>query len=263
MRTMLISLSLALVGLPLLAQSCAPRATEPTPELVRSHFDGFDGCFLLTDLDDGSTFEAGSRCDEALPPCSTFKLPHSLIGLQTGAIDTTTRFEWDGQPKAFKSWQRDHNLATAFQNSVVWAYQDLAQRVGAGRMHDQLYKLGYGQGWNDGDLTSFWLDGSMRVTARDQIDLMVRLLEGDLPFDARHVATMRSVMDEAWPHGGTFGGKTGTCMMDGKLQAGWYLGHLDSGDRHLAFVTLIRADDDARGHTARKISKAILSDLGF
>lgn len=262
MRALLCTIALALVVLPIATHGCAGLDTRADPELVARHFGQYNGCFLMTDLEDDTTWEVGDQCDAQVAPASTFKLLHSLIGLQTGVIDTGTVFPYDGRRQPFHSWEHDQTLDSAFKYSVVWAYQQLALKIGQPEMDRWLAKVGYGHGQRD-SLTGFWLDGSWTVSARDQLDLMVRFDRGELPFAPEHLETVRRIMDEPWDSGGWFGGKTGTHMHAGRLQAGWFIGHLDKPGTKLAFVTLIRADDDARGHKAKAITKAILHDLGY
>lgn len=262
MRALMCTLALALVALPLATHGCSGLDTRADQDQVIQHFGQYSGCFLMTDLEAGTTWEVGDQCDVQVAPASTFKLLHSLIGLQTGTIDTETVFPFDGRRQPFRAWERDQTLASAFRFSVVWAYQQLALKIGRQRMDVWIDQVGYGHGQRD-SLTGFWLDGSWTVSARDQLDLMVRFENGELPFAPEHLASLRKIMDEPWDTGGTFGGKTGTHMRDGRLQAGWFIGHLDKPGTQLAFVTLIRADDDARGHKAKAITKTILHDLGY
>jgi beta-lactamase class D len=62
-----------------------------------------------------------------------------LIGLETGVIpDENHVIRWDGTKHEIESWNRDHTLKTAIQNSVVWYYQELARRVGNERMQSYI-----------------------------------------------------------------------------------------------------------------------------
>jgi len=262
MRALLCIIAVTLVALPMATHGCAGLETRVDSGRVVSHFGQYSGCFLMTDLETDTTWEAGDQCDVQVAPASTFKLLHSLIGLQTGAVDSSTVFPYDGRHQPFRAWERDQTLASAFHNSVVWAYQQLALKIGQQRMDTWIDRVDYGHGRRD-SLTGFWLNGSWTVSARDQLDLMVRFERGELPFAPENIETLHRIMDEPWDSGGTFGGKTGTHMHDGRLQAGWFIGHLDKPGTQLAFVTLIRAEDDARGHKAKAITEDILHELGY
>lgn len=262
MRALLCAVALSLVALPMATHGCAGLAEHAEWQRIDRQFGAYQGCFLMTDVDNGRSWEVGSRCDEALPPASSFKPLHTLIGLQTGAVAPDAVFTYDGRRQPFRAWERDHDLRSALRHSVVWAYQRLALAIGAPRMDEWLGRLDYGHG-RRGPLTRFWLDGSWTVTARDQLDAMVRLVSGELPFDRRHIDRVRRWLRDPWPGHGRLGGKTGTVMIDGQLRAGWYVGYLEQGRDRLAFVTLLRAEDDARGYKARAITRSILTELGY
>src|SRR6185436_16830723 len=68
---------------------------------LSKHFAGTqDGCFVLLDLKMGTALRyKPERCAKRFSPCSTFKIPNSLIGLETGVIkDLDHVFRWDGKP---------------------------------------------------------------------------------------------------------------------------------------------------------------------
>src|SRR5690349_6700260 len=65
-----------------------------------------------------------AECGTRLSPASTYKIPHALIGLETGVITETTVEKWDGarhpdQPK----WNQDHTVLSAMRPSVLWFFQ--------------------------------------------------------------------------------------------------------------------------------------------
>ena len=70
---------------------------------------------------------SSAECATRLSPASTYKIPHALIGLETGAITGTTIEKWDGvrrpdQPK----WNQDHTVFSSMQPSVLWFFQRMA-----------------------------------------------------------------------------------------------------------------------------------------
>ena len=68
-------------------------------------------------------------------PASTFKILNSLIALETGVLESEkVVLPWDGTEYRTKSWNRDHDMRSAFSNSVVCFYQELAGRIGEKRM---------------------------------------------------------------------------------------------------------------------------------
>ncbi|HEX8185129.1 MAG TPA: penicillin-binding transpeptidase domain-containing protein, partial [Blastocatellia bacterium] len=118
-------------------------------------FGSTTGAFVLYDLkNDRYVRHNEKRCRERFSPKSIFKIPNSLIGLETGVIkDAEFVIPWDRHKyppqddwniEPFKHWAQDHTLRSAIKYSVVWYYRELALRVGQKRMKKYLGQLGYG-----------------------------------------------------------------------------------------------------------------------
>ena len=119
---------------------------------------------------------------------------NTLIGLETGAISGQgSEFKWDGTRHEISDWNHDQTLASAFKVSCVWCYQQLATSVGADtyRKYLQLAGMALREPF---DLTRFWLDGSLQVSAEEQIALLRKLYQRSLPFSTRSYDTLRQVM---------------------------------------------------------------------
>ena len=122
---------------------------------------------------DDSLHIQGGRAEDAqrgTPPCSTFKIANTLIGLDTGVIpDTRFSLRWDGTKRDIEAWNRDHDVKSAMRDSVVWFYQEVARRIGRERMREGVARLRYGNARIQGPIYEFWLDdGSLLVTPREQ-----------------------------------------------------------------------------------------------
>jgi len=143
------------LGSPSITLTAAP-VSEEKPELEK-YFQGYSGAFVLYDLRNNRyTRYAPEHCDERLLPASTFKILNSLIGLETGVIpDENYVFKWDGTQYPIPSWNQDHTLKTAIQNSVVWYYQELARRVGKEKMQYYVDAVNYGNKDISGEIDNF------------------------------------------------------------------------------------------------------------
>jgi len=244
--------------LTLLAPVVNAQAEEPSAD----PFGGLEGCFLLADLDTGETERlGGALCEEPLPPCSTFKVLNALIGLDTGVLaGPEAAYAWDGQPKRMKAWEQGHTLRTAFRDSAVWYFERVAREVGQARMQAYLDLVGYGDRRAGPGL--FWIDGTLRVTASQQLDLVTRLYQGGLPFSPAAQRVVRGLMDQADERGDLFGGKTGTGLLAGRPGLGWFVGHAARGGREVVFVLVAqpRSGDsrEVRGADARELARALV-----
>src|SRR4030095_5362531 len=103
------------------------------------------GAFVLYDLNQNRYVRFNeARCRQRFSPFSTFKIPNSLLGLETQVInDADYVIPWEPQkfPEAtdwttppFVHWKQDQTLRSAMKYSVVWYYRELAPRGGRARV---------------------------------------------------------------------------------------------------------------------------------
>lgn len=239
-------------------------AVGPSNKLA-PYFKGYDGAFVLLDLKKGTWIRYNNaRCAKRFSPCSTFKIPNSLIGIETGAVpDVDEEIKWDGKDRKIAAWNRDHSMRTAFADSVVWYYRRLAEAVGEKRMCEYLNKMNYGNKDISGGLTDFWLDSSLKISANEQVEFLRKLTTKESPFSAKTISIVRDIMKVETTPEYTFSGKTGSAMQNGKRSLAWFVGYLDKGDKHYAFATNISATDIQGRHPAKNITKAVLRHLGI
>ena len=244
----------------------APRVEE-RPAWGR-HFEaaGVAGTFVLYDVAQ-ERYEVynPARADSGFLPASTFKIPNSLIALETGAVaDVDEVIAWDGVERFLPDWNRDHAMRTALPASAVWFYQELARRVGEARMQAYLDTLGYGNATLGGPIDRFWLDGGLRITPREQADFLARLAHGDLPFSRRSLDLVREILiveaTDAYvlrAKSGWAGGET----VDPEI--GWYVGYVERGGAVYPFALniTIRRDEDVAARLS--IARAILAERGL
>ena len=250
-------LSLILCGV--LAACVAP---APVPDLS-PFFDSYVGCFAMWDVStDEHVYHNPSRCAERLSPCSTYKIPHALIGLETGVIlDQHHVREWDGTRYPVEVWNQDHTMASAVQNSVVWYFQAVATEIGEERMQAYLDAFGYGNQDISGGLTQFWLGSSLAISADEQIDFLDRLRLDDLPVSSRSMKIVKEVIVLEEKDAYIYRGKTGSCTPEGEYPLGWFVGYVERDDTTYIFATNIQGIE-AEGQRARQIGTAILEHLG-
>lgn len=199
-------------------------------------------------------------------PASTFKIPNSLIGLETGVIrDADFVIAWDSVSRPVIDWNRDHTLRSAFQSSVVPYYQEAARRVGGGRMKQWLDKAQYGNADTSGGIDRFWLDGGLRITPAQQIDFLMRLYKGELPFLKRSMDIVKEIMIAKDTLDYVLRAKTGRSGQNGK-QIGWYVGYLERKGEVYFFSNCVQSDSASILDflAARvQITSAILAELGL
>lgn len=253
-----------LLSLALLSPPQQPtQASFPEVDFAK-RFAGYEACYLLREEGTGRTVRYNAKqCAERYPPCSTFKIPNALIGLETGVLkDETTLFKWDGKSRGRPAWDRDQTLKSAFQVSAFWYFQRVAAGVGRQRMQTALDRIGYGNRDISGGQMQFWLMSTLRISANEQLAFIERLYRNKLPFSRRTLGIVQHIMVADEGPGWTLRGKTGSGNYPNGSSIGWYVGYLTRNGRRYAFATNLRGKG-ASGFKARDINRTILTDLGL
>ena len=203
------------------------------------------GAILVRRLSDGAEWAGGgARVDQRFLPASTFKIPNSLIILETGVIADPQgqALAWDGVERS-AGWDQDQTLQTAFIRSAVWAYQHWAREVGYERMREHVAGLDYGGGdiGPAGDVDRFWLEGALEISAREQVDFLQRLHARDLPFRAEVQAQVVDIMRHRSGEGWILRAKTGWAIRD-EPNHGWYVGWLEADGEIWFFAVNVDLD---------------------
>jgi beta-lactamase class D len=112
------------------------------------------------------------------------------------------------------------------QYSVVWYYQELARREGQETIQKYIDAIGYGNRDIGGSKNTFWLDGNLRISADEQIALLVRLYKGDLPFSKRNTDIVKDILIREKNDAYILRAKPGSTIQD-SIPIGWYIGYLE------------------------------------
>ena len=252
------------------ALSPARAQTYRTTTLPAKHYEGFGGGCILYDRN-AETFTEfrPEECRRRLTPASTFKILNSLIGLESGVIrDEHFVIRWDSVHRDFESWNRDHDLASAIANSVVWYYQELARRVGRARMSAYIDSTGYGNNDASGPLDSFWLGSTLLISAEEQVAFLRRLYEGNLPFSKRSVDIVKEILVLERNEKYVLRGKTGYADDRSGVAVGWFVGYVErSGNVYFFALNMTSPETERDGPIIALYRKsaaiAILKDLGI
>ncbi len=220
--------------------------TAAAPETVarpdwQARFDaqGVRGTFVLYEpFADRWQVLDEARSRQRFLPASTFKIANALIGLETGAIaDEHEVFRWDGKPKLLPQWERDQTLATGMRASVVWMFQEVARRTGKARMREWVRRLEYGNRDIAGGIDLFWLQGALRISAREQVAFLHRLAEGRLAATQRAQRLVRAALVVEKTREYTLYAKTGTTGAVREPVA-WWVGWVERKGRPVAYFAL-------------------------
>lgn len=252
----------------LLINSCSVNKAKIDNDL-KKYFDAknVDGCFTMLNNADGSVTVYNMALDTMrLTPASTFKIPNSLIALQTGiATNDSMVIKWDGVKRWNDDWNKDMNMREAFKVSNVAYYQEIARRIGKDTMQQWLDSLGYGNKNIGNYVDSFWLNNDLKISPDEQLGMLKRLYFDQLPFRKSVQETVKSMMLQEDNNLYKLSYKTGWGFDEQKNNIGWIAGWIEENRHVYFFVTLVKSPDpklDMR-NVRLNITKDILKDLGF
>lgn len=185
------------------------------------------------------------RAKTGFLPASTFKIPNTLIGLETGIIKPGDKiFKWDGEPRRLKTWESDMDIRQAFKTSCVPCYQELARKVGVERMRQMLEKFNYGNMvFDSSSIDLFWLEGESKITQFQQINFLKRFYFNELPVKDSTNYYMRQIMFEEEVGGCKVSSKTGWAIRN-EQNIGWYVGFLEKQNEVYFFAVNLQPNDD-------------------
>jgi beta-lactamase class D len=215
-----------------------------------------NGCFVLLDLVSGEEQASDAvRCDLPRRPNSTFKIANALIGADLGllqnadAVMTYDAVRYPKQPGWFEGWDRDQPLREAMRISAVPLFRKLALDIGPERMATYLEKLDYGNRDMSGGPDAFWLQGGLRISARQQVAFVSRLVRDALPVSKHAQALVREVLRREALKGRPHYGKTGTGRLESESEAepetapyvGWLVGFIELERGPVAYAMWLEA----------------------
>lgn len=217
---------------------------------LEPNFLKYDGTAVILDLNSSQRIVFGKHADERISPCSTFKVLNSMIALDCNAvIDENETIPWDGVVRDYPFWNHDHSMRSAISVSTVWFYQEMARRVGAKRLDKMVTEAKYGNMDTSRTLTDFWLgNGSLSISANEQVDFLEKLVGERLPFTQRSMKTTKEIMTLEKNDVYLLAGKTGSCG-----GTGWFVGFFEERNRTKVFAFNIRGEG-ASGVEAKRIA---------
>ena len=243
----------------------SPQRSEIREALAKRFADaGTVGTFVGYKVEDYLVIASDkNRSGEDRLPASTFKIPNSLIALETGVVEDPDKdvFKWDGVERSIPAWNQDHTLRSAIAASAVPVYQEIARRIGQERMQKYVDLLDYGNHDIGGGIDQFWLTGALRIDPVQQVDFLDRLRRGVLPVGKRSQELVRDILPVTKVGEAVIRAKSG---LTGKEQGslGWMVGWVEKGNTPTVFA--LNMDCLEPRHIAERmtLAQACLTDIG-
>ena len=213
-----------------------------------------DSCFIAKE--NGMVLQQEGDCKTAYTPESTFKIPLSLIGFDSGILRDVSDPSWslpEGVDPYINVCKADHNPHSWMRDSCLWYSRILTTKLGMEKLQGYVDKFSYGnqdllgdKGQNNGLTHSWILSSSLRISPEGQLDFLQKLVDSALPVSELSYDRTKQIMFIQEMSGGwKLYGKTGNGVLRDKddnktrIQHGWFVGYIEKGDRKVVFASHI------------------------
>jgi beta-lactamase class D len=262
MRLLKISTSIfsVVLSVVLLLQSCSPNNVT-VQNSHKKYFDeaGVTGTFGLYDNATGQFYISNlpQFKDSSFTPASTFKIVNALVGIETGRIvdeKMTIAIDSIGPIR----------MDSAFKQSIVPYFREVARRIGKDTMQHWLDSLQYGNKKIGTAVDSFWLNNTLTITPDEQLGLIKKLYFGQLPFQKRTQEIVKKVMLQSANTQYAISYKTGLGYKKNGQAIAWVVGWIEENKHPYFFVLQIEGAATVDLKKARlSVLNAILKEQGF
>ncbi|PZU25016.1 MAG: class D beta-lactamase [Shinella sp.] len=234
-------------------------------------------CTLVADAATGAVLLEQGDCQSRVTPASTFKIPLAVMGYDAGVLKDANNPvmafrkgdpDWGGA-----NWTRNTDPASWMRYSVVWYSQRITHTMGAAELTRYARSFGYGNADFTGDtgenngLDRAWIGSSLKVSPREQVAFLRRLIFGTLPVTKTAMANTRAIIESQAVDGWTVHGKTGTAYPRNKDRSfdyargfGWYIGWAERQGTTLVFARLTQARERTSGSPGMLTRDGLLND---
>lgn len=202
-------------------------------------------CTLVVEASSGRTVLEEGDCAGRVTPASTFKVPLAVMGFDAGFLkgphEPVLPFK-EGYVAWRPEWKAPTDPVRWLKYSVVWYSQQITHALGAQKLHRYGTAFGYGNADFSGDsgkdngLDRSWIASSLKVSPREQVAFLAKLVSGTLPVTGRAMEETRVIVETRPAGNWTVHGKTGAAFprragggFDRARGWGWYVGWVEKG----------------------------------
>jgi beta-lactamase class D len=192
-----------------------------------------DGTLVISSLNNKIHYSYNdTRAHKRFSPASTFKIPHTLIVLNENIVTSQDDIiKWDKVERAYEVWNQDQTLKSAFLVSCVWCYQKFAALLSKENYLEYLKRFNYGNATIGSNISEFWLDGSLKISAYEQIEFLKKLYKNRLLTNEKSMLMVKNILVEEENEYYVLRAKSG---WDGEI--GWYVGYVTTQEESYFFA---------------------------
>ena len=249
----------AMTPLTALSLGCAQRASSASPPPTHSAITWA----VALGATAGENFGNPTLLGRRNAPCSTFKIPLTLMLLEEGIVrDITQAFEVDRStyqpepwwfPGMVDAWNQPHSLKSGYAVSAIWLYRKLAKQLGTSRMAHYVKLFDYGDGNLGYGVDNFWNAGDqgLGISPVEQCRFLDRVARRQFPLRPATYEQAFAVYAGQQREGYKIFSKTGLGWHgkpEASLAMGWAVGWVETqpaNARHPGIVPFASYCDDA------------------
>ncbi|MBM7553971.1 BlaR1 family beta-lactam sensor/signal transducer [Thalassobacillus pellis] len=234
-------------------------------EDLSAYFKGYKGSFVLYDLRE-KQYNIYNKYKSTLrvSPNSTYKIYSALFALESEVITRNDNFmKWNGHSYPYQSWNQNHNLHTAMENSVTWYFQKMDKMVQKKNIEAYMRRIQYGNQNLSGGIEEYWLESSLKISPIEQVQKLKKFYTNQFGFTKKNINFVKNAIKLETKNSSTLYGKTGTGTVNWKNVNGWFIGFVETDNNTYFFATNIESDNHASGSIAADITKYILHNKGI
>ena len=107
------------------------------------------------------------------------------------------------------------------------------------------------------DLNGFWLESSLKISPKEQVDILTSIFSGETKYAAKDIETLKNIMKIDSSDENTLYGKTGT----GANGNAWFVGffEIDASIRYFAVYLDDKEKSSVSGADAKNIAQTIIN----
>lgn len=264
---------LALLPLAASADNTFGISVDEPPELAKIfNAHGITGTFVMLDARADTMFVWNQeRAQQQFPPAATFRIANAVLALDAGvvrSIDEIVPFNAK-QHRSYRTYETvrpyfygtlgrgnrqmeepQMELRKAMRVSSTRTFRALARGIGIDRMREGLTKLTYGNMRVGNEVDRFWKNGSLQISAVEQVEFLARVARGKIPVAGEVLNELRQLTLIEKTASYELHSKTGWLIAT-KPQLGWWVGWIER--ENAVFPFALNMDID-KGHAEDRVT---------
>ncbi|MDP1836108.1 MAG: penicillin-binding transpeptidase domain-containing protein [Chlamydiales bacterium] len=214
---------------------------------------------LVSDSEVVHSFGVG--LDDRVTPCSTFKVALCLMGFDSNILLSDEAPIWnfqEGYSEYLPSWKAPQTPRSWITYSCLWYSQLIAEQLGMEKIQGYLRDFDYGNQDMSGGLTTAWLSSSLKISPKEQVHFIRKMLDGSLPVSHHSLQTTKELLFlEELPNSWKLFGKTGFDRLENDLEVRWLVGWVEKEGAVYPFAYNVQGEKTDREQAISRVKQLL------